>query len=155
MEDQVIERIKRIIALKSKSPRQFSVLIGFNYTTLNNYLSGKRETVSLDLIAKIISTYEDISSKWLLLGEGDMITKSQDPKKENIIKAEYKGKYEVVNTSIGKAEIGYEKQMDNSQLIKETETLKDSVRNLKKELEYLIKLVDEKERLIKILIERK
>ena len=53
MENAVIERINMVISSKSNSPRAFANTIGFNYSTLNGYLSGRRSTVDIDLINKI------------------------------------------------------------------------------------------------------
>lgn len=53
--------------------RSFSILIGFNYSTLNNYITGRRTSIDCDLIAKISSSFDDISMDWLISGSGNMI----------------------------------------------------------------------------------
>lgn len=78
MENSVIERIKRVIEYKNKSPRAFAIEIGFNYATLNNYLTGRRSAINNDLLSKIASSYDDISLNWLLTGEGEMLAISKD-----------------------------------------------------------------------------
>ena len=56
MENTIIERIKKIIEYKQLSSRAFAIAIDFNYTTLNNYLTGRRTSIDKDLLVKIIST---------------------------------------------------------------------------------------------------
>lgn len=73
MENAVIERVKLIIEDKGISPRVFSKAIGFNYSTLNNYLTGRRTTIDSELIVKMLLTYDDISAEWLLREEGEML----------------------------------------------------------------------------------
>lgn len=73
MENTLIERISNIIAYKELSPRAFAQTIGFNYSTLNNYLTGRRSSVDNDLVIKTILTFDDISSDWLLTGKGTML----------------------------------------------------------------------------------
>lgn len=73
MDQSVIERVKLIAFSKEKSVRQFAEKIGFNYTTLNNYFTGKRTTIDSSLLTRIVSAYEDVSSDWLLSGEGQMV----------------------------------------------------------------------------------
>ena len=77
MKNTVIERIKTIIKVKKVSPRSFSESIKFNYSTLNNYLTGRRTTIDNTLIEKIISTYGDISAEWILTGNGSMFKDSE------------------------------------------------------------------------------
>jgi transcriptional regulator with XRE-family HTH domain len=70
MESAVIERIKQIIESKGLSARAFANKIDFKYSTLNNYLTGRRSSIDLDLIIKIESTFDDISIPWLITGKG-------------------------------------------------------------------------------------
>ena len=69
----MIERIKKVISVKAKSPREFALLIDFNYSTLNNYLNGRRKSIDSEMLSKIVSTFDDISANWLLTGKGSMI----------------------------------------------------------------------------------
>ena len=57
---------------KSVSESQFAKMIGSNQKTINQQLRGER-SISLDTISKILSSFEDVSSEWLLRGEGDML----------------------------------------------------------------------------------
>lgn len=78
MKDSIVERIKSIIEIKSRSSRSFANNIGFSYSALNNYLLGKRTTIDSDLPCKIVSTYSDINARWLLTGKGDMLRNDID-----------------------------------------------------------------------------
>lgn len=72
----IIQKIKRIIKNKSLSESQFSKLISANQKTINQQLKGERG-ISIDTILGILSSFEQISSEWLLRGEGSMF-KSTD-----------------------------------------------------------------------------
>lgn len=72
MEQSVIQRVKDVIASKDLSPRSFAERINFNYSTLNNYLTGRRTNINVDLVKSIVSSYDDINPDWLLTGSGEM-----------------------------------------------------------------------------------
>lgn len=76
----MIDRVKEILRAKSKSVREFAELIGVKQVTLNQQLAGDRK-LSLDIVQSILNSFEDISSEWLLRGEGDMIK----PQHEQIV----------------------------------------------------------------------
>ena len=68
----MIERIKEIIAYSGLSDRAFAIKCGLKDNTLTNQLNGVRE-LSLATVNAILSTFEDISSEWLLRGKGTML----------------------------------------------------------------------------------
>lgn len=72
MENVLLQRIKSVITDSGLTDRQFALKIGFNYNTLNNYLIGKRTSISTNLLTCIISTFGHISASWLLTGQGSM-----------------------------------------------------------------------------------
>jgi len=76
----MIDRVKEILRAKSRSVREFAELIGVKQVTLNQQLAGDRK-LSLDIVQSILNSFEDISSEWLLRGEGDMIK----PQHEQIV----------------------------------------------------------------------
>lgn len=82
MENTIIQRVKEIILYKNISARAFANTIHFNYSTLNNYLTGRRTNIDFNLISSITSSYDDISTEWLLRGEGEMIKSSSVAKVE-------------------------------------------------------------------------
>lgn len=89
--NQILERLKGIISNRGLTPRAFALKIGFNYSTLNNYLTGRRTTIDLDLITKTASSFDDISAEWLLRGHGEMfkvpVTKSVSGRETMLIDA--------------------------------------------------------------------
>lgn len=76
--DTLIDRIKMIIEAKGYSPRAFAIAIGFNYSTLNNYLTGRRSTIDSELIEKALTSFDDISAEWLLRGKGSMLIQKEE-----------------------------------------------------------------------------
>ena len=68
----MIERIKEIIAYSGLSDRAFAIKCGLKDNTLTNQLNGVRE-LSLATVNAILSTFEDVSSEWLLRGKGTML----------------------------------------------------------------------------------
>ena len=68
----MIEIIKTIIAHYDLSIRAFAIKCGLKDNTLTNQLNGVRE-LSLATVNAILSTFEDISSEWLLRGKGTML----------------------------------------------------------------------------------
>jgi len=70
-ESTVIDRIKQIIGDSKFSVLRFSKEIDFPYNTLNNYVTGQRSSIDINLIIKIISTFNEISPDWLLTGKGE------------------------------------------------------------------------------------
>lgn len=68
----MIERIKTIIVHYDLSIRAFAIKCGLKDNTLTNQLNGVRE-LSLATVNAILSTFEDISSEWLLRGKGTML----------------------------------------------------------------------------------
>lgn len=80
MKEGVLQRIIIICQQRSDSETQFAKMIGANQKTINQQLRGER-SLSFDTILKTLSAFEDISSEWLLRGEGDMIK----PQHEQIV----------------------------------------------------------------------
>ena len=71
IKEAIIQRIKEIIENKSLSESQFSKLISANQKTINQQLKGERG-ISIDTILSILSSFEHISSEWLLRVKGNM-----------------------------------------------------------------------------------
>lgn len=71
MKEIVLQRIKSIMAAKSKSETEFAKLSGVSQATLNNYTRLNRMP-SLEVIIKILAAFPDISAEWLLRGTGTM-----------------------------------------------------------------------------------
>lgn len=82
MEDSIIQRVTAVQKHKGLSPKSFAEMIGFNYSTLNNYITGRRSSIDIDLIKKILSSFDDINIEWIINGSGNMI-KNHKPVKDN------------------------------------------------------------------------
>lgn len=63
------DRIKKIMDNNNLSSAQFADKIGVTRSSLSHVLSG-RNNASLDYVLKIIQTFPQINSSWLLTGEG-------------------------------------------------------------------------------------
>lgn len=73
MKQNVIQRVAAVIEFKTNgNEREFARIVGVNPKTLNQHLKGERG-ISLDVILQILSSFEDISSEWLLRGTGHML----------------------------------------------------------------------------------
>jgi Helix-turn-helix. len=72
MENVVIQRVVEVIKDKNVSPKKFAEIIGFNYSTLNNYISGRRTSIEVSLLYKISLSFDDISLDWIITGKGSM-----------------------------------------------------------------------------------
>lgn len=79
----ILERIKEFISINGLTHRAFAIRIDFNYSTLNNYLTGRRTTIDLELINKTLSSFDNLSAEWLLRGNGEMLLTSEQPTASN------------------------------------------------------------------------
>ena len=112
---------------KGYSPRAFAIAIGFNYSTLNNYLTGRRSTIDSELIEKALTSFDDISAEWLLRGKGDILIQKEETepgmdKLKSIV-------YTIANLQ---DEIN-EKTMLTQRLLEENQKLKGELAMLKNE----------------------
>ncbi len=64
------DRIAALIESLGISPNRFSEKVKVNPTVIHNIIKARRSKPSFDLLEKILTTYEEISSDWLLRGEG-------------------------------------------------------------------------------------
>lgn len=69
---KIIYRIKKFMEDLDISEKDLYNGIGMGQRTVNYYLKGERAP-SLEFIEKIASTYPDLNSDWLLIGEGAML----------------------------------------------------------------------------------
>ncbi|MDW3194260.1 MAG: hypothetical protein R8G66_31965 [Cytophagales bacterium] len=65
-------RIKHLIDLKDLNISRFEKAIGVANNTIGTFL--RRDTsLSSDILVKILNTFPDVNSKWLLLGQGEVL----------------------------------------------------------------------------------
>ena len=70
--EEIRKRINEIVYDKHLSNRAFSAMVCMKPTSVNNYLNGTK-TCTLELIARTLEVFVEISAEWLLRGEGAMI----------------------------------------------------------------------------------
>ena len=70
----MIERIRSILLSKNLNAAQFADQIGVQRSSISHVLSGRNKP-SLEFIQKILKTYPDINSDWLISGNGEIIQK--------------------------------------------------------------------------------
>jgi transcriptional regulator with XRE-family HTH domain len=70
----LIERILEILKSKNLTPAQFADLIGVQRSSISHLISGRNKP-SLEFIQKILKTFPDINSDWILSGKGSLINR--------------------------------------------------------------------------------
>ena len=78
MKETMLERLKSVIATKSKSTMDFCRIIGVAQTTLSNQFHSAKG-VSIDVILLTLDAFPDISAEWLLRGKGEMLLSDNLP----------------------------------------------------------------------------
>ena len=81
----MIDRISLILKTKNLSPSLFADEIQVQRSSVSHVLSGRNKP-SLDFVLKILSSYPEVSSDWLMFGKGQML--KQTEKEENVIREE-------------------------------------------------------------------
>lgn len=66
------ERINQIIKYYKVNATKFADEIGVQRSSISHVLSGRNKP-SLDFIQKLLKTYPEVRSDWLILGKGSMI----------------------------------------------------------------------------------
>ena len=119
MKEDVLQRITKVYTYYNLSKSAFSKKINMEQTTVNNQLIGKRG-LSIDLIMNTLSSFDEISSEWLLRGKGDMfinnINKEEDTESSIIIERQkeeiymLKGENRLLREQLG---LGERKDVNN------------------------------------------
>ena len=68
--DEIVHRIQTIIKENELSASSFANRIGVQRSSISHILSGRNKP-SLDFLAKIEASFEEVSFSWLLKGEGN------------------------------------------------------------------------------------
>jgi len=66
------DRIGHLINVMNMNPTSFSDSLNVNVTVIFNIIKGRRSKPSYDLLRNILKTYDEVSSDWLIKGEGSM-----------------------------------------------------------------------------------
>lgn len=153
----MIDRVKEVLRAKSRSVREFAELIGVKQVTLNQLLAGDRK-LSLDIVQSILNSFEDISSEWLLRGEGDMIK----PQHEQIVEPqpalisaegdtpEASILYHIYNDTIKRMKELVEENINLKNQITELSEGSEEIANLLREVRSDNKRLDQENRELKI-----
>jgi len=67
------DRIAQIIDYKALTPSKFADIIGIQRSRISHIMSG-RNNPSIDVVTKIVSKFPEIDLKWLMTGEGEMLS---------------------------------------------------------------------------------
>lgn len=86
----IIKRIEEVIEFTGLSQRAFGQRINFSSATINNYILRKRTMVDSELLTKIISTFDEVNSEWLLTGTGNMINGNCSTVRDDVVEYENK-----------------------------------------------------------------
>lgn len=97
------DRIKQVIEYKNCSVNAFSKMIGVNQSTIQQQLTEDRK-ISLDIIEKILITFEEISSDWLIMGKGEML-KQDTPYMEQPVEADSRNQFSNLKEALRQKEI--------------------------------------------------
>jgi len=108
-------RIKKIIEYENISYSKFADIVGIERSGVSHLING-RNNPSLDVIQKILETFEYINTDWLLLNKGPMI-------KEDKIETQEKLFSEIPDNKT-EEQINETKRTDNS--ISETNLINDT-----------------------------
>lgn len=114
------DRIKQIIELENISYSKFADIIGIQRSGVSHILSG-RNNPSLEVVQKILESFDFINSDWLLFGKGEM--------KKNLNQA---GLFDevsdnmIVNKDIDDVEEINSKSDENLKITKEDDQISDS-----------------------------
>jgi transcriptional regulator with XRE-family HTH domain len=76
------DRILLLLKSMNLSPSQLADEISVQRSSVSHILSGRNKP-SLDFITKVLSSYPQISSDWLLFGKGTMIRQAGKTKSDN------------------------------------------------------------------------
>ncbi len=82
------DRIAALIESLGVSPNRFCEEVKVNPTVIHNIIKGRRSKPSYDLLEKILTSYEEISSDWLLRGEGGIWRKKTSVLRQRMTDAE-------------------------------------------------------------------
>lgn len=86
LENTIAQRIKILSETLEEKSAAFLKATGLTYQNLHDLTSGRKGGPSYPTTMKILSAYPQISERWFLFGEGDMLkTSAQKADPENIL----------------------------------------------------------------------
>lgn len=70
------ERLNEVLRYSGLSVRAFSIKCGINQPTLDRQIKGLRG-ISIETIVSVLRAFPEISSEWLMRGEGEMLIQNK------------------------------------------------------------------------------
>lgn len=92
------DRISQIIDSKSLTPSKFADIIGIQRSRISHIMSG-RNNASIDVVTKIVSKFPEVDLKWLMTGEGEMMTSEINLFSHDIDTANSEVNSDIINSS--------------------------------------------------------
>ncbi len=148
------DRIFKLIEMFDMNPHSFAEAIGVKGPVIFNIIKGRRNKPSFDVLEKILYSFDNVNPKWLIKGEGSVLTEVKDKIKIEQVAREsgiYKRKEQVedVITKI-EEDYGLGKRASNKLRSAIYELLEDNI----KYREQIIQLQTSHDKVLKILRER-
>jgi transcriptional regulator with XRE-family HTH domain len=128
---EIRERIKQVIDSENLTYSKFADIIGVQRSGISHILSG-RNNPSLDVIQKILDSFNFINTDWLLLGKGEMVKEMiqgqlfnelKEPKSEPILSSENINLNSVENSDSFKPDIQTKNSREDNFVKKQTERI--------------------------------
>ena len=83
----MLDRISLILKHKNLTSAKFADEIGVQRSSISHVLSGRNKP-SLEFIQKILKTYPEISTDWILFGKGKMMSDQENEKEVKRVRVE-------------------------------------------------------------------
>jgi transcriptional regulator with XRE-family HTH domain len=129
----MIDRIRELMDYKGLTSSQFADTVEVPRAVISHILSG-RNNPSLEVVTKIVSAFPDININWVLLGEGEMLTKLVS----KIEPKQTPGKVEASAPTQVEEETVSVKQTEKVQNNEKPQTDKDKPAKQEKEIEQIV-----------------
>lgn len=75
------DRIEELVKFSGLNQQKFYEKIGVSKSTFHNWKSGEKG-IAFEYLSRILSSFEEINPRWLILGEGEM---KLPPKPKNVV----------------------------------------------------------------------
>ena len=138
MADNVNNRISELIEKLRMNKNSFAVKAKIKPQTLHNIVEGRMNKPSFDIILKILTAFPDISEKWLIKGEGVAFEDKTTATKEINISNSLNYQSEIIANADKTAKAELENYKNEIQM------LRDQIKKLERDKEFLMDLVKER-----------
>ena len=157
------ERIREVVNHSGLTIPKFSDFVGFKTPqTVRELISGRTKSLSYAVASKIMAAYPEISEKWLREGDGDMIASKETPQPIRIVHDVTTGGMAQLGDQSVIFRIEVEKELVEDVDINDMEECKKHYKKIKallekanREIARLEGKVEEQDKFIKMLIDRK